>query len=261
MLCIVFLCAVFFANADINFWICCHHSSFSLYSSIYNNGETGLIVFQLKNNGGAAVNIEDVRAMNNGIGIGASGTNVTIRNADAPNNAFAGLQIFRANGYDDQLTDITLDGHVSLNNNANYGFIGFVGNVVGTLKVPGNLITNGNKYDGFFLSGTTNSDLNVVLDDGSSSGKSGKTSSSGSITSCNNGQTVDDPDRDIVNFGDSTFEGTDYTCDNTGGTGDVPVCMPCYPNCVSTSEFNRVRNLMPGDEYEMMDIYPSVHYI
>jgi hypothetical protein len=212
-------------------------------------------VFQL-NNGGAAVHIEDVKAMNNGFGIGASGTGVTIRNADAPNNVFAGLDIFRTNGYDDQLTDITLDGQVTLNNNVDYGlFVGF--GAVGTLKVSGNLITNSNTYDGVFLSGNDDTDVNVTLGDGSSSGKSGKTSSSGSITSCNNGQTVDDGG-DIINFGNSTFEGTDYTCDTTFGTGDLPICTPCYPNC----DNGVVRNLITGDEYdERMDIETSVHDI
>ena len=232
----------------------------SSYSSFYNNGQYGLSVFQLVNNGGAAVHIEDVKAMNNGFaGIGASGTGVTIRNADAPNNPDAGLEIFRTNGYDDQLTDITLDGQVTLNNNVYNGLSAGFG-VVGTLKVSGNLVTNLNTYDGlFFLSGDTTA-VSVVLGDGSSSGKSGKTSSSGSITSCNNGQTV--IGFDIRNFGSSTFEGTDYTCTNTEGTGDLPVCTPCYPDyCVSTSEDNGARNLMPGDEYEMMDTDTSVHDI
>ncbi len=215
-------------------------------------------MFQEKNIGGAAVHIEDVKAMNNGFrGIGASGTGVTILNADAPNNVFAGLQIFRTTGYD-QLTDITLDGQVTLNNNANNGLYAGSG-AVGTLKVLGNLITNGNTQDGFFLSGLFDTNVSVVLGDGSSSGKSGKTSSSGSITSCNNGQTV--PGVDISNFGGGTFEGTDYTCTNEGGPGDVPVCTPCYPNCVSTSEDNGARNLMPGDEYEMMDMDTETLYL
>jgi hypothetical protein len=255
--CVLFLCAVLFANADIDFWIGC--VLFSSYSSFYNNGQYGLSVFQKINNGGAAVNIEDVKAMNNNIGIGASGTGVTIRNADAPNNVIAGLDIFRTNGYDDQLTDITLDGQVTLNNNLYNGF--YAKDVVGTLKVPGHLISNGNKYDGFFLSGLGDTDLNVVLvGDGSSSGKSGKTSSSGSITSCNNGQTIDDDDfGDIRNFGSGIFEGTDYTCDKTGGTGDVPVCTPCYPNCPKD---NVARNLMPSDEYdEMMDMDTETLYL
>ncbi|KAL7453464.1 hypothetical protein ACHAWC_006080 [Mediolabrus comicus] len=227
-------------------------------SSFYNNGQAGLIVFQLKNNGGAAVHIEDVKAMNNRFGIRASGTGITIRNADATNNVFAGLDISRTFGYDDQLTDITLDGQVTLNNNANNGLVGYLGSPVGTLKVSGHLITNGNKEDGVFLGAPLpddSTDLNVVLGDGSSSGKSGKTSSSGSITSCNNGQTVDGGG-DIRNFGSGTFEGTDYTCDKTGGTGDVPVCTPCYPNCVPPQENNGVRNLMGGHNKfdEMMDV-------
>ena len=215
-------------------------------------------MFQEFDNGGAAVHIEDVKAMNNGFaGIGASGTGVTIRNADAPNNGFAGLDIFRTTDYDGQLTDITLDGQVTLNNNRNNGLYAGFG-AVGTLKVPGNLVTNVNFKDGFFLSGLSDTNVSVTLGDGSSSGKSGKTSSSGSITSCNNGQTADSFG-DIRNFGEGTFEGNDYTCTNTGGTGDLPECTPCYPNCVSNSV---ARNLMTGDEYdEMMDIETSVHDI
>ena len=226
--------------------------SSSSYSSFYNNGEVGLLVFQEINNGGAAVHIEDVKAMNNGrSGIGATGTNVTIRNAEASNNIFPGLEIFRATEVPDQLTDITLDGQVTLNNNGSNGLSAGNG-AVGTLKVPGNLVTNGNKNNGVGLSGLRDTNVSVTLGDGSSSGKSGKTSSSGSITSCNNGQTVDDGG-DISNFGSGTFEGNDYTCDKTGGPGDVPVCTPCYPNCPKD---NGARNLVPAEAEEYETLYP-----
>ena len=227
---------------------------------------------QLKNNGGAAVHIEDVKAMNNGIlGFGASGTGVTIRNVDAPNNGFAGLEIFRTNGYDDQLTDITLDGQVTLNNNRNNGLFAGDG-AKGTLKVPGNLVTNDNKSDGVFLSGSMGTDVSVTLGDGSSSGKSGKTSSSGSITSCNNGQTVDEFG-DISNFGKGTFEGTDYTCTIADGTGDLPVCTPCYQNCpkddvasdfmpAETEEYNEMMDMDTAEERdEMMNMDTETLYL
>jgi hypothetical protein len=181
----------------------------------------GAIVFQLVNNGRATVNIEDVMSMNNHSGIQASGTGVTIRNANAANNA-AGIYIFRASGYDDQLTDVTLDGQLSLNNNIGSGLIAI--GAVGTLKIPGNLDAIGNQ-DGVSLSSST--DLKVVLEGSSSSAKAVKTRSSGSIKSCRNWRT------DIINFGNGTFEGNDYICDIVNGTGDVPVCTPCYPNCPS----------------------------
>ena len=237
---------------------------------------------QLKNNGGAAVHIEDVKAMNNGrSGIMVSGTNITIRNADASNNAFAGingvagLEIFRASTV--QLTDITLEGQVSLNNNGNNELTFAAGlyasfGAVGTVKVTGNLVTNDNKSDGVFLSGRFNTNVSVILGDGSSKGKSGKTSSSGSITSCNNGQTVDEFG-DIRNFGEGTFEGNDYTCTNTGGTGDLPECTPCYQNCpkddvasdfmpAETEEYNEMMDMDTAEERdEMMNMDTETLYL
>jgi hypothetical protein len=119
---------------------------------------------------------------------------------------------------------------LSLNNNGN-GLIAYYG-AVGTLKIPGYLETSGNLIDGVFL--TSSTDLNVVLECGPSSAKAAKTKtlSSGSLKSCRNGQTVGNGG-DIRNFGNGTFEGNDYICDIVNGTGDVPVCEPCYPNCQS----------------------------
>ena len=168
---------------------------------------------------------------NNYVGIQASGKGVTIRNVDALNNKLAGIWIFRTSGYADQLTDITLDGQLSLNNNGNNGLIASYA-AVGTLKIPGHLETIGNLIDGVFLDSST--DLNVVLEGDRSSAKAAKsmTRSSGSLKSCRNGQTVG-RGGDIRNFGNGTFEGNDYICDIVNGTGDVPVCEPCYPNCQS----------------------------
>jgi len=206
------------------------------FYSMFNNNDAGLAVFQYVNDddGGATVYIQDVISMNNNfVGIQASGIGVTIRNADALNNKFAGILILQAYGYADQLTDITLDGQLSLNNNRNNGLIADYG-AVGTLKIHGHLETSGNLDDGVFLSSST--DLNVVLEGGPSSAKAAKTKtrSSGSLKSCRNGQTVGNGNGgDIRNFGNGTFEGNGYICDIVNGTGDVPVCEPCYPNCQS----------------------------
>ena len=200
------------------------------FYSMFNYNNVGLSVFQLVNDGGATVYIQDVICMNNYLGIGASGTGVTIRNADALNNKFAGILIFQAYGYADQLTDITLDGQLSLNNNRNNGFIASA--VVGTLKITGYLETIGNLIDGFFLSSRSGTDLNVTLEEGPSSAKAAKTKtrSSGSLKSCRNGQTVENGG-DIRNLGNGSFSGNDYICDIVNGTGNVPECEPCYPDC------------------------------
>ena len=221
------------------------------FYSMFNYNNVGLSVFQLVNDGGATVYIQDVICMNNYLGIGASGTGVTIRNADALNNKFAGIWIFQAYGYADQLTDITLDGQLSLNNNRNNGLAS--NGAVGTLKIPGHLETSGNLIDGVFLSSST--DLNVVLEGGPSSAKAAKTKtrSSGSLKSCRNGQTVGNGNGgDIRNFGNGTFEGNDYICDIVNGTGDVPVCEPCYPNCQSpqTTEPKKTARTLMTEEGE-----------
>ena len=195
-------------------------------------------MFQEFNDGGATVLLEDVKAMNNVLGITASGTNVTIRNADASRNSGVGLYIFQTLGFPGQLDEITLDGQVTANNNI-FGL--YVANAVGTVKITGNLETNGNNRFGLDLSKTTDV-LVTVLDSGSSSGKSGKPSSSGSVRSCKNGLT------DIQNFGNGTFAGTDYTCDNTGGEGDKPACTRCYPNCPPEPEKTRNLMTMTSDE-------------
>jgi len=223
------------------------------FYSMFNYNNVGLSVFQLVNDGGATVYIQDVICMNNYLGIGASGTGVTIRNADALNNKFAGILIFQAHGYADQLTDITLDGQLSLNNNRNNGLI--ARGVVGTLKITGYLETIGNLIDGFFLSSRSRTDLNVTLEGGPSSAKAAKTKtrSSGSLKSCRNGQTVGNGNGgDIRNFGNGTFEGNGYICDIVNGTGDVPVCEPCYPNCQSpqTTEPKKTARTLMTEEGE-----------
>ena len=183
-------------------------------------------------NVGAEVLIEDVISKNNGYaGIAVSGTGITIRNVEARNNPAAGVVIFGDSGAVDPLNDITLDGQVSLNNNIAGLLIGY--DAKGIVKVTGDLNVDRNKHDGVYMDNST--DVTVVLNKGSSSGKSGKGSSSGSIKACGNGF-------DIRNFGNGTFEGNDYTCNPTNGAdaggGDVPVCKLCYPSCSSSS--NRV---------------------
>ena len=49
-------------------------------------------------NGGVEVLIEDVTSKNNGGGIDASGTDITIRNVEARNNPAAGVMIFGNSG-------------------------------------------------------------------------------------------------------------------------------------------------------------------
>ena len=190
-------------------------------------------MFQEIKNSGAEVLIEDVMSKNNiYIGIALSGTGITIRNVEARNNPGAGVLIFGDSGAVDPLTDITLDGQVSLNNNVNNG-LAIGASAKGIVKVTGDLNVDRNKYDGVYMDNST--DVTVVLNKGSSSGKSGKGSSSGSIKACGNGF-------DIRNFSNGTFEGNDYTCDPVNGAdaggGDVPVCKLCYPSCSSSS--NRV---------------------
>ena len=189
-------------------------------------------MYQRIKNVGAEVLIEDVISKNNGFaGIQVSGTGITIRNVEARNNPAAGVLIFRDRSAVDPLTDITLDGQVSLNNNVNNGLL-IHSDAKGIVKVTGDLNVDRNEVDGVYMSRNA---VTVVLNKGSSSGKSGKGSSSGSIKACGNGF-------DIRNFGNGTFEGNDYTCDPVNGAdaggGDVPVCKLCYPSCSSSS--NRV---------------------
>lgn len=190
-------------------------------------------MYQRIKNVGAEVLIEDVISKNNGYaGILVSGTGITIRNVEARNNPAAGVVISGDSGAVDPLNDITLDGQVSLNNNVNNGL--YIGaSAKGIVKVTGDLNVDRNEVDGVYMD--TNSDVTVELNKGSSSGKSGKGSSSGSIKACGNGF-------DIRNFSNGTFEGNDYTCDPVNGAdaggGDVPVCKLCYPSCSSSS--NRV---------------------
>ena len=126
-------------------------------------------------------------------------------------------------------TDITLDGKVFLNNTDCCGLLGYdwFGSPErplknGTVRITGELITDRNVYYGVEMAYGTN--ISIVLDNGSSSGKSNK-GSSGSLTACDNGK------YDIYNEGDGSFEGTDYTCNSTLGNQDLlPVCKSC-PKC------------------------------
>ena len=62
-----------------------------VYSEIYNNGEFGLVAFQLEDN--SKIMIEDVTAKNNAYGIGLTGTGITVKNANMRNNNLYGLEI------------------------------------------------------------------------------------------------------------------------------------------------------------------------
>lgn len=202
----------------IHFRICC----LSFFHSEFYNNYDGLTVYQEIKNGGVEILIEDVISKNNeDIGIGAVGTDISIRNVEARNNQFAGVLIYSSSS--DQKTDITLDGHLSLKNNINGLYIGF--GAMGTIQVTGNLEADRNKNNGVAMDNTTNVD--VVLNKGSSSGKSSKGRSSGSIKACDNGGV------DIGNNGTGVFEGNEYTCDTKRGEGNLPECTPCYPNCLS----------------------------
>ena len=62
-----------------------------VYSEFYNNGEDGLVAFQLEDN--SKIMIEDVTAKNNAYGIGLTGTGITVKNANMRNNNLYGLEI------------------------------------------------------------------------------------------------------------------------------------------------------------------------
>ncbi len=160
--------------------------------------------------------IEDVTAKNNQEGgIVLTGTGITVNNANIKNNAFFGLQIGN-----NVVNEITLDGHISITNNENAGFITEDSSVQGKVHVTGNLDLKRNSEYGI---ATNSADLTVAVG-GSYSGKSGK-SGSGSLTACDNGVW------DIYNYVGGTFEGSDYTCDMTKTSGPVPDCKPCNPGC------------------------------
>jgi hypothetical protein len=175
--------------------------------------------------------IEDATAKNNDLfGFVLAGTGISVENAYIKNNGRIGLSI--ASNVENN--EITLSGDITVTNNK-YGF-GAPSSAQGTVYVTGDFDLNRN---GLGL-GTFSQDLTIAVG-GSYSGKSGK-SGSGSITACDN------PLYDIVNFGPSTFEGSDYTCDTTSGT-DLPVCKPCHPGCPSASMTStRTRSLSEPDE-------------
>ena len=168
--------------------------------------------------------IDDVVSKNNGLyGIYVAGTGFfTIRNVEAVNNAVAGMRFLAFNPGFNPGSDITLDGQVHLNNNGDYGLqlINFQAAPT-TVNVVGDLVTDRNGLDGITIAGIDNDspDVTVVLGDSSSSGKSGKVGSSGSVKACMNGEV--DIDDTVGNF-----EGDDYTCD-----GDLSKCNECYPGC------------------------------
>ena len=168
-------------------------------------------------NKGIKTFIDDVVLKNNGyIGISVQfrGSGIfTIRNVEAVNNAVAGMKSLAFNPG----SDITLDGQVHLNNNGDYG-LQLINSQAAptTVNVVGDLVTDRNGLDGITIDSPN---VTVVLGDSSSSGKSGKVGSSGSVKACMNGEV--DIDDTVGNF-----EGDDYTCD-----GDLSKCNECYPGC------------------------------
>jgi hypothetical protein len=182
---------------------------------LYNNYQ-GLYAFQLNDENNSKVMIEDVISKNiEEYGMYLTGTGITVNNANIRDNDVAGLVI--GNNIENE---ITLAGDVSITNNV-YGFA-VVPAAQGTVRVTGNLISNHNEYGVAAFS----SESFTLAVGGSNSGKAGK-SGSGSLTACDNTLDI---------YGPSTFEGSDYTCDNDKTFGDgVPDCKPCYPGCPSPS--------------------------
>ena len=178
--------------------------------------------------GGAKVLVKDVVSKNNELGIQISGTGITLLNVKASNNDGAGIEIV---GYPTvpsvpyPRTDVTFEGIVSLNNNEAYGILVVNSDVTanGTIHVTGDLNTDRNGMAGVVM--VNNTAVSIVLGEASSFGKSSK-GSSGSLTSCGNGED------DIVNNGKGVFEGSDYTCGEsfTENNAQLPQCKPC-PDC------------------------------
>ena len=188
-----------------------------VYSEFYNNDEYGIVAAQLEDN--AKIMFEDVTVKNNAIGMALTGTGITLNNANIRNNNLYGLEISRE-VLPSVKNEITLDGHISITNNGNAGFITEDSSVKGTVHVTGNLDLN---RKGEYGLATNSANLTVAVG-GSYSGKSGK-SGSGSLTACDNGVW------DIYNYVGGTFKGSDYTCDMAKTNGPVPECKPCYPGC------------------------------
>jgi hypothetical protein len=184
-------------------------SSFYSYSNFYNNGNDGILA------GTDNTIIDNVVSKNNRNGIVTAGSDITIRNAKAVNNADAGIVLI--NPYDSYL-----DGHVYANNNGVGVEISAGDNTQRTVNVVGDLIAERNVDNGISIEGFLTEDIDVTMVLGSSpssSGKSGKAGSSGSVKACMNGNVDIDS-----SFGN--FEGDDYTCD-----GDLSKCNECYPGC------------------------------
>lgn len=197
------------------------------FSNFYNNGGAGV---KATNNGDGKGKffIDDVVSKNNGANgfdVGGSGT---IRDVKAVNNNGNINGVGNGNGMivvASKSTNITLDGQVYLNNNVFAGlniYYGSLGNPIpGIVNVVGDLIAerNGPKYGYGIVNYQPKVD--VVLGS-SSSGKSGKVGSSGSVKACMNGDDITYQWPAI----DDNFVGEDYTCDR-----NITNCNKCYPGC------------------------------
>ena len=182
-------------------------------------------------------------------GIYLTGTGITVNNAIMSNNP-EGLKIGPI-----AEDEITLAGDVTITN----GEVGIVtrSNTQGTVRVTGNLISNRNVVGLLPLS-----DNFTIAVGGSYSGKSGK-SGSGSLTACDNNL------YDIKNAGQSTFEGSDYTCDTAVPPGaDLPVCKPCHPGCPSPSpsesaEFSETQQITSSmaEDHDLVAMAMDMEYL
>ena len=188
-------------------------------SKSYNNSFDGLLVYSNRNK----TIIENVEAKYNfKVGIDIGHSSVNLKNVEASQNDFAGLNIYGFPEYNTSVEYI-LDGKVILRNNGfgNSSFSAILNqgllvdpapapNLTGTFTVRGDLIVQDNAGSGLLFNYTSN--FTVLVE------------KKGSITSCGNNKKYDG--YDIENDSESDFYGKKYICNTTGGTGpgDLPVC-------------------------------------
>jgi len=187
-------------------------------SEFYNNYNGAFVQNYMEN---SKVFIEDVIVNNNPYqGMTLIGTGITVENAKIKNNGF-GLVFAADSDFTDIANEITLDGDIFITGNTFAGLDG--GSGQGTVYFTGNVNSIRNEV-GLFFSRSGGADYTF------------KVESSGSLTACDNWKA------DIVNLGDSTFEGSGYTCTkNFNKTviglvgGELPKCEPCHPGCASAT--------------------------
>ena len=195
---------------------------------MYNNGGSGLNVFQLDESNGQVL-IQDVSSYNNlDHGIQLAGTHITLHNAETIKNG-DGIAIVGhpsaniVNGSYafnfDARADIKLEGMISSYDNYRSGLLidNFHTVVKGSVSVSAEIETYNNGLYGVEIENNTHVD--VVLEN------------DGSIAACNNGNGIADTDDriDILNDGYGIIiKGSGrYICEYTEGYGDLPDCQPC----------------------------------